>query len=327
MSKSPPQWRRRDVLEGGLLAAGSLVSPGSLLAADGEPSTAAGFRLPPIIKRIPSTGETLAPVGIGTNAFYLAKYEELNSVLQWMYEMGGTMIDTSGDYPNPGAEESELVVGRALAELHLGAKMFVSTKINAEDHQMPGSPRDTLFGEAAFNRSLQRLQTQKVNLLYVHHVPSIDPLMPLLQELKQSGKTRYIGISMLLPKDQAEFAEKMRQYPVDFVQVPYSLGSREVAASILPLALERRIAACIDVPLRDLRKVSNRPLPRWAADIDAGSWAQFMLKYVISHPAVTCAVPGSTTVDHLIDNQLAARGRLPDAAVRRKMEQLWDSMA
>jgi aryl-alcohol dehydrogenase-like predicted oxidoreductase len=117
----------------------------------------------------------------------------------------------------------------------------------------------------------------------------------------------------------------MKQYPVDFVQFPYSIGSRDAEMELLPLAIERKIAVTLDVPLRGLQAALKQPLPPWAADIDVTSWSQFMLKYAISHPGVTCACPGSTKVEHLIDNQLACRGRLPDAAMRKKMEEYWDA--
>ena len=120
----------------------------------------------------------------------------------------------------------------------------------------------------------------------------------------------------------------MRHYPLDFIQVDYSIANRDAADSILPLALERKMAVLINLPFGRsslFKEAADRKLPPWAADIDVSSWAQYFLKYVISHPAVTCAIPGSTKVSHLVDNQGAGRGRLPDAAMRRKMEEYWDS--
>jgi aryl-alcohol dehydrogenase-like predicted oxidoreductase len=317
---------RRALLEGGLLVGASLLLPQILRAADSDSVNASLARLPLITKRIPSTHERLPAIGIGTNAFYLAQYEELRRVLKLMHEMGGAVIDTSDDYPNPAAEESELVIGRALAELQIRNQMFLVTKFNADGFQMARSPRDTIFGREAFDRSLERLQTSKVDLQYIHHVPSIDPLLPLLKELKKAGNARYIGMSMLRVENLDEFIEKMKEHPVDFVEVPYSLGNRAVASALLPLALKRRIGVMVDVPLQGLKNVLDRPLPSWAADIDVTSWAQFMLKYAISHPAITCVIPGATKVDHLIENQLAGRGRLPDAATRTRMEEYWDSV-
>jgi aryl-alcohol dehydrogenase-like predicted oxidoreductase len=153
--------------------------------------------------------------------------------------------------------------------------------------------------------------------------------MPLLQELKKAGKARYVGITTSQAREHPELVDKMRHYPMDFVQVDYSLANRDAAMNVLPLAQEKRIAVLANVPFGFggvLRKAESRPLPPWAHDIDATTWPQFLLKYVISHPAVTCAIPGSTKVPHLADNQLAARGRLPDEAMRRRMEQYWDAL-
>ncbi len=122
--------------------------------------------------------------------------------------------------------------------------------------------------------------------------------------------------------------EYMRRYPLDFVQVDYSLANRDAAVSVLPLAMERRVAVLANIPFgfgSVLRQAQTRKLPDWAADIDVTSWSQFLLKYVIAHPAVTCVIPGSTKVEHLEQNQLAGRGRLPDEAMRKKMEELWDA--
>jgi aryl-alcohol dehydrogenase-like predicted oxidoreductase len=324
-------WSRRGVLEGGLLAALSTILAGGSRAA-GADSVDALLKRPLITKKIPSTGERLPAIGIGTNAFRSENYDELKALLRRMHELGGTVIDTADDYPNPSTEESEGVIGRALGELGIRSKMFVATKFNAEGLQTAGTPRDKIFGQEAFDRSLQRLQTRKVDLQYIHHPPSIDALMPLLQELKKSGKARYIGISALHAEDHAALADKMHQYPIDFVEVDYSLGNRAAESTVLPAAVERKIAVVVDVPFGGRRGpllpgVANRPLPPWAADIDVISWSQFLLKYVISHPAITCAIPGSSKVEHLVDNQLAARGRLPDAAMRKKMEAYWDAKA
>jgi len=284
-----------------------------------------------ITKPIPATGERLPAIGIGTNAFRAADYPQLRAVLLRLQQSGGTVIDTADDYPNPSSEESEAVIGRALADLGIRGKMFLATKFNAEGGQPPTVPRDKIFGRDAFERSLQRLQTDHIDLQYVHHYPSIDALMPLLQELKRARKVRYIGLSTLHAEEHAEISAQMRKYSPDFVEVNYSLGSREAEDSVLRTALEHRIAVMVDVPLGGrrgslLKEVGDRPLPPWARDIEVSSWSQFFLKYVISHPAVTCAIPGSTQVEHVLDNQLAGRGRLPDAAMRKKMEDYWNSI-
>jgi aryl-alcohol dehydrogenase-like predicted oxidoreductase len=165
--------------------------------------------------------------------------------------------------------------------------------------------------------------------MQVHGMNGIETLMPLLLDWKKAGRIRYLGATTSILADHPRMIECMQQYPLDFVQVDYSIANRDAAASLLPLALERRIAVLANVPLGgrgggNLLRSITRPLPPWAADLGIGSWAQFMLKYVVAHPAVTCAIPGSTKLEHLEDNQQAARGALPDAATRQRMEQYWD---
>jgi aryl-alcohol dehydrogenase-like predicted oxidoreductase len=342
------RWSRRAVLEGGLLAGLGTLLPLGSRAADTNLSPTAQARLPIITKAIPSTGEKIPVMGIGTNRFREDNYTELRAVLQRMHELGGSVVDTAAGYG-----ESEAVIGRALADLGIRKQTFIATKFNAAGAERrqetpPGSaptgglppgagpapggapPHDIVYGQASFDRSLQRLQTDQVAVMFAHQLASVDPLMPLLQQLKKAGKARYIGITTSQVREHPELADTMRQYPMDFVQVDYSLGNRDAAATVFPLALERKIAIMVDVPLGGgrhslLQEVGDRPLPPWAADIDVTSWGQLFLKYVISHPAVTCAIPGTTKLEHLVDNQLAGHGRLPDSSMRKKMEQYWDS--
>jgi aryl-alcohol dehydrogenase-like predicted oxidoreductase len=322
---------RRAALQTGLVAATSSLLPEWSLCADAAAANDNFKKLPLITKRIHSSGERIPAIGIGTNGFSAAKYPELRAVLQRMHDMGGSVIDTSDDYPNPSSEEAEGVIGNALSELHIRRKMFITSKFNAEGFQPSSVPPDNVFGQDAFDRSLQRLRIDRIDVQYVHHPLSIEPLMPLLQKIKKSGRARYIGISALHPDEHDLIVEKMHRYPIDFVEVDYSLGSRDAESTVLKAAAELKIAVMVDVPLGGrrgplLKEVGERPLPPWAADIDVSSWGQFFLKYVISHPAVTCAIPGATKLEHVVDDQLAARGRLPDAAMRSKMEQLWDSI-
>lgn len=343
-------WSRRALLQSGALAALGTLLPWRLRAAD-----QAAASLPVISKPIPSTGERIAAIGVGTNQFGRAPFDDIRAVLERMHALGGTMIDTAAMYG-----DSEAVIGRALAGSKLRQGMFVATKFNAEGVSFgpppgaggpagfggpggsggpppgmpPPPPRDNVYGQASFERSLKRLQTDRVDLLYAHFLASADPLMPLMRELKKAGKARYIGITAALSAQHAELAEKMRQHPIDFIQVDYSIGNRDAETTVFPLAIERKIAVAVAVPFAAagggrggalLQEVADRPLPDWAADIDVKSWSQFFLKYAISHPAVTCAIPGSTKLEHLIDNQLAGHGRLPDAAMRKRMEEYWDA--
>lgn len=308
------RYSRRVVLQTGLLAGAGLLLPRRLPAA-------AAAALPLIVKKIPSTGEAMPVMGIGTNAFNDPDNPELRNVLQRMQQLGGTVIDTAAMYG-----QSEAVIGQALAQLGIRDRMFIATKFNAA-----GVFGRDPSGQASFDRSLMRLKTEHVDLLFAHFLDSVEPLMGLMQQLKRAGKTRYIGITSVDVDQHPRLIGFMRKYPIDFVQVDYSLANREAAASVFPVAIERKIAVMVAVPLGGrggslLQQAAGHELPGWAADIDVSSWSQFCLKYVISHPAVSCAIPGSSKVEHLEDNQAAGHGRLPDEAMRRKMEQFWDRL-
>lgn len=311
-------------------------------------SWARAFELPLITKPIPSTGERLPVIGLGTIWYRDAQYAQLRPVLQRLGELGGTLIDTAAAYG-----ESEGVVGRALDELGTRDRMFVATKFDGggavaggapaapgagtppapATTPLPGPPpgvtrpaRDGVGGRDSFERSLQRLRTGRIDLLQVHNMNGTDDLMPLLQEWKRAGRIRYIGVTTFNPQQHGLVAETMRRHLIDFVQVDYSIGNRGAEREIFPVALERKVAVMANVPLGRatlLQRLATRPLPSWAADMDVTSWSAFLLKYVVSHPAVTCAIPGTTSVAHLEENMRACRGRLPDAAMRIRMEALW----
>ena len=303
---------RRDVLRLGL-ATGAVMT--GLPTAS---STAWAADLPVITKAIPSTGEKLPAVGLGTDQFRNSEHEAIQAEIQRMQQMGGTVIDTAAAYG-----DSEAVIGDSLATLGIRGHMFLATKLTVNE-----TGTATRSGEESFSRSLARLKTQRVDLLQVHNLEGVEALMPVLQRWKKEGKIRYIGITTSRVGQHSHMVEYLRQYPLDFVQVDYSLANRDAASNVLPLALEKRVAVLANIPFgygSVLRQAQSRKLPDWAADIDVTSWSQFLLKYVIAHPAVTCVIPGSTKLEHLEQNQLAGRGRLPDEALRRKMEQVWDA--
>jgi aryl-alcohol dehydrogenase-like predicted oxidoreductase len=303
---------RREVVNAALLAGMSAALPRSVLAAT----------LPVITKPIPSTGERIAAMGIGTNQFGRTPYNDVRDLLKRMHEMGGAVIDTAALYG-----ESETQIGKALAELGIAKQMFVATKFNAPD------VRDGLSGVAgkdSVERSFQRLS--KIDLMFIHDVRSVESQMPLLQDLKKQGRVRYIGITTASPSEHTQLVEYMKKYPMDFVQVDYTLENRGAEKDVFPLAQEKKLAVMIAQPFGGGRRslineVNGRPLPPWAVDYDIATWGQYFLKYVISHPAVTCAIPGSSKLSHLEDNQAAGQGRLPDAATRRKMEEYWAAKA
>jgi aryl-alcohol dehydrogenase-like predicted oxidoreductase len=317
---------RRAMLETSLAAGAALTLAPWADASD--PS-----KLQIIKKKIPSTGEKLPVIGIGTNAFRMTNYDALHEELKRMYELGGRIIETAAGY-----HDSETVIGKALAQDNIRKQMFIATKCDIAGAlpgpENGGPPLDSVYGEEAFERSLTLLQTDRIDLMQVHHLASIDALMPVLKKLKKAGKIRYIGITTISMQEHPQLIDCMRKYPIDFVQVDYSLGNREAAQTVFPVASERRIAVMVAEPLGGrfapgakslMDQVLNRQLPTWAADIDAASWGQFFLKYVVSHPDVTCAIPGSTKLEHLEDNQLGGRGRMPNAAMRLRMEAFWDN--
>jgi len=311
---------RREALCGGLCACLGMGHQrhASAAVAPATPQLSAPPISPLITKAIPSSGEKLPVIGLGTDSFRSSESDSIRAEIGRMSELGGSVIDTAAAYG-----DSEALIGSALASLGIRARMFLATKLTA----------DGLFGgggEASFHRSLERLATQRIDLLQVHNLDGVDSLMPLLQKWKKAGSIRYLGVTTSRVSQHGDIAAAMRRYPLDFIQVDYSIANRDAAASVLPLALERRVAVLVNLPLQRaalIGQAAERQLPEWAADIDVSSWSQFFLKYVISHPAVTCAIPGSTKLAHLEDNQAAARGRMPDAAMRSRMEKFWDSMS
>jgi aryl-alcohol dehydrogenase-like predicted oxidoreductase len=303
---------RREVLRTGLTTGVGITLLPCAWAADAA-------QLPLITKSIPSTGEKLPAVGLGTDKFRDSDRDAIRAEIQRMQQMGGTVIDTAAAYG-----DSEQLIGDALAASNIRNDMFLATKLTASGGFFSSGDG----GAPSLERSLQRLKTPHVDLLQVHNLDGVDSLMPQLQQWKKAGRIRYLGITTSRVSQHDQMLGYMRKYPLDFIQVDYSLANRDAATSILPLAMERHVAVLANIPFgfgSVIRTAQKRKLPSWAADIDVSTWGQFLLKYVISHPAVTVAIPGSTQVAHLEDNQRAARGRLPDEAMRKKMEQFWDA--
>jgi aryl-alcohol dehydrogenase-like predicted oxidoreductase len=305
VDKTSLQWSRRDAL--------SLALSVGLSTWCRRVRAAAPDAL--VTKVIPASGEHLPVIGIGTNAFTESKRSELRGVLQRMTDLGGSVIDTAASYG-----DSEQVLGELITDLKIRDKVFLATKLTADSDATD-----------SFARSLKRLQTDRLDLLQVHNLRGFENLWPQLQAWKKAGKIRYIGTTTSFSTDHAHMVELMRKYPLDFVQVDYSIANRDAAGTVLPVAHERRIAVIANIPLggrggANLSTSGARPLPPFAAQLGVTDWPQFMLKYVVSHPAVTCTIAGSTKTTHLEDNQAAGRGSLPDAAQRVAMEQAWDRL-
>lgn len=304
---------RRAVVQGGLAAGVGFAMSGALAqAAD------AAKNLPAITKAIPSTGELLPVVGLGTNQYSVTTPEDIaarREVLDNFPKLGAKVVDTARGYG-----ESEVVIGNLLKELGNRDQIFLATKTLIRGE--PAAANGEL--ELAF----QRLQTDRIDLLQIHNFNGIDVLFPRLLEWKQAKKIRYVGITTSTDDQYPQMLDAMNKLKLDFIQVDYSIDNRGAGEKILPLAKEKGIGVLVNVPLGGRRgsvlsKVQGKPLPAWAADYDVTSWAQLFLKYNISHPAVTAVIPGTTKIAHLKDNQLAGRGRLPDAAGRKRIEELW----
>ncbi|GFE81729.1 oxidoreductase [Steroidobacter agaridevorans] len=305
---------RREVLQSGMAAGVGFALSGAIAEAADS--------LPAITKPIPSTGEKLPVVGLGTNQYSVTAPEDIaarREVLENFPKLGAKVIDTARGYG-----ESEVVIGKLLKELGNRDQIFLATKT-----PIRGEPAS---GDGELELAFQRLQTDRIDLLQIHNFNAIDALFPKLQEWKQAKKVRYIGITTSTDDQYPQVIEALNRLKLDFLQVDYSIDNRGSEEKILPLAKEKGVAVLTNVPLGGRRgsvltKVAGKPLPAWAADYDVTSWAQLFLKYNISHPAVTAVIPGTTKITHLKDNQLAGRGRLPDAAGRKKIEELWASVS
>lgn len=271
-----------------------------------------------IKKPIPSSGELLPAIGIGTNQYLVGSEAEnalLRDTIAAFSENGGQVIDTAPVY-----HSSETILGQVIGELGLRDRLFLATKAHLSTDK---------GGVARLENSFRQLQTDTLDLVQSHSLLGVESMLPVLQEYKQDRRIRYVGITTSRNEQFPEILEWMRKTPLDFVQVNYSLANREAAEKILPLAADKEIAVLVNIPLargRLFKAVGDRPLPDWAIELGCASWAQFFLKYVISHPAVTCAIPGMTKARHVIDNLGAATGRLPDEAQRQRMERYFDAL-
>ncbi|HMH54613.1 MAG TPA: aldo/keto reductase [Candidatus Acidoferrum sp.] len=272
---------------------------------------------PSMLQRpIPSSGESIPAVGLGTWRTFdvgasRAERDPLEDVLGRFAALGGRVVDSSPMY---GTAES--VVGDLAAELGIADKLFLATKVWT-------SGRDA--GIAQMEASLRRFRARRLDLMQIHNLLDWRTHLATLRTWKEAGRIRYLGVTHYTSSAYDELERVLRAEPLDFVQVNYSLGEREAERRILPLARERGIAVLVNRPFSEgglFQRVRGRALPAWAAEFDCASWAQFFLKWILAHPAVTCAIPGTSRPEHLVDNIAAGRGRLPDAATRERMTAL-----
>jgi len=302
-----PMTRREFIALASGLGAASLLP--SLTAAQ----TAAGSL---IAKAIPSSGERVPAVGLGTSRVFdvgddPAKRAALTQVLRNLVAGGGKIIDTASSYGT-----AEGVVGDLVAQAGLRRKVFIATKLEAPD-------------VAELRRSLQRLKTEQVDLLQLHNVRDPKQSLAQFRDWKAQGLCRYVGITSTFHGDYAAVEEVLAREKPDFVQIDYSLDDREAETRVLPLAMEVKAAVLTALPFgrgRLFRAVRGKSLPQWAKEFDAETWAQFFLKFLLGNPAVTAVIPGTADPEHMTDNLGAMRGRLPDAAQRKKMVELLNSL-
>lgn len=296
-----------------------LLKAGLAVAATAFTSRAARAQAPLLTRPVPATGVRLPIVGIGTNRFGTgdaAWNARLRDTLATFSRLGGIVVDTAPSYG-----DSERAIGAILAATGLRERLFLATKLDRDG---------VIEGRQRLDASFAALGTRRLDLVQLHNLIGARTLLPLLREQQAAGRIGHVGITSSSDSQYAEMEAIMRREKLDFIQVDYAVGNRGAGERLLPLAAERGMAVLINLPFgrgAQFRAVGGRPLPGWAAEIDCNSWAQVFLKYVLGHPAVTCAIPGSTQAAHVEDNLGAARGRLPDAALRQAIERYFDATA
>ncbi len=310
---------RRDTIRIALgVGAGLALSPRGLWAREAEKDAGQAASL--ITKPIPSTGERLPVIGIGTARRYdvaasEAELAPLREVVRNFTRIGGKLIDTAPSYG-----KAEQAVGNLVSQVKNRDQLFLATKV--------GRGRESVqAGRAEMEQSLKQLKVDKVDLMQVHNLGGVDEMLPVVREWKEAGKTRYIGVTTSSKNQYAELERLLRTQRMDFIEVDYAIDNREVEERILPLAQERGVAVLAALPFgrgRVFEAFGKQPVPAWAQELGIRSWPQFALKYIVSHPAVTVAIPGTAKMEYLTDNIGAARGPMPDAAARRRMAALVD---
>lgn len=309
---------RRKYLGNSMLAGLALSLP---------PGLARAFEGDIITRAIPSTGERLPIIGLGSSATFRSVAQSgdvssLKDVLATLFDNGGTVFDTAPAYGS-----SEQVAGRLVQELGAIGKVFWATKLNVAPYG--GGSADPQAARAQIDRSFDCIGKEPIDLIQVHNLGDVATQLAILKELKAAGRIRYTGVTFTGADRYPDLAQVMRKEPLDFIGVDYAVDSTEAAKQILPLAQDRGIAVLVYLPFgrsRLWRRVRGQKLPAWAAEFDAVTWGQFFLKYCASHPVVTAITPATSKAKNMLDNIGAAYGRLPDEAMRRRMEQLVETL-
>ena len=327
MTDSRPPISRRDALRTGLgLGAGLALGADPLLAraldvgvtASTTPAGAARSQVALVTKPIPSSGERIPVIGIGTARRYdVAGSEEemapLRETLSQLPQLGGTLIDTAAGYGR--AEE---VLGQLMQELGNRDRIFLATKVGAGNRG-----RDA--GLAEIERSKRRLRTDHFELLQVHNLNGPEVMLPVLHDMKRAGTIKYLGVTTTSTREYAELEQLMRSEALDFIEVDYAIDNRDVEQRVLPAAADNGVAVLVALPFgrgRVFEAFGDEQVPAWAAELGIKTWAQFALKFIVSHPAVTAAIPGTANPTYLADNLGAAAAPMPDEAMRLRMAAL-----
>ncbi|HET7608611.1 MAG TPA: aldo/keto reductase [Gammaproteobacteria bacterium] len=300
---------RREYLALTARAGAALALPQALLAQAGEVLT----------RPIPKSGERLPVVGLGSSATFsqiagAADIEAIKAVFSAMLEHGGTVFDTA-----PGYGASEEAAAKAVNELGVRDRVFWATKLNVAGR---GAGADPARARAQVENSFTRLGRDKIDLIQVHNVASMDIQFPILEEYKEAGRVRYVGTTSTFKPQYEALYQLMREKPFDFIGIDYAVDNVDAEERIFPLALDRGIGVLVYLPFGRDRlwdRVEGHAVPEWAAEFGATTWAQFFLKFAASHPAVTAVTPATSKPHHMVDNMTAARGRLPDQAERKRM--------
>ena len=278
-------------------------------------------------RAIPSTGEMVPVIGLGSSATFaqVARSEEveaLRAVLRTMVERGASIFDTA-----PGYGASEAVAGRLVNELGVANRFFWATKVNVAGRGR--GVADPAAARAQVERSLAILGRPSIDLIQVHNMGDPPTQLAVLREFKKAGRIRYLGITTTSDSEYDDLERVMRSEPLDFIGIDYAVDNRGVEERILPLALERKIGVLAYAPFGRtslFRRAAGATLPEWAREFDATTWAQFFLKFIVSHPAITAVTPATSQAKNMLDNIGGGIGRLPDESTRRRMVELVDAL-
>jgi len=308
--------QRRDVLK--LLGAGALAGSGLLQL------PVASAKSAPILKTVPRTGEKVPAVGLGTHLTFDVKpgkpRDNVREVLKTFYDAGGRVVDTSPLYGM-----AEVSIGDFATSLGITDKLFIANKIWATGEWLG----DDSHALRQFRQSTERLWREQIDVMQCHSLVNDAVIIKLLKAWKQEGRIRYVGATHHEPGYFNALAQWMDKGDLDFVQVRYNIRTRQAEERILPAALDKGVAVMVNMPFEKARLfeiVKNQPLPDFAREIGVKSWAQYFLKWIISHPAVTCVLPATTNPRHEADNMAALTGPLPDAALRERMAKHVESL-